>query len=164
MHMDRPVKKLSLYLETSVWNFIFADDAPDKRDATKRFFKEIKEGRYEIYISNLVYDEIADTRGPKREQLEQLIREYSPTQVASNEKVQELVGAYLESGVVPKGSEEDAFHIAYAVSHNLDVVVSWNLKHIVRLKTRMLVNGINKLLGYKEIEIVTPEEVIGDGS
>ena len=162
--MNRPLKKLSLYLETSVWNFIYAEDALEKQAATKQFFKEIKEGRYEIYISNLVYDEIADTRGPKRRQLEELIQEYKPIQVASNEKVQELVEVYLKSGVVPKGSEEDAYHIAYAVAHNLDVIVSWNLRHIVRLKTKLLVNGINKSLGYRELEIVTPEEVIGYGS
>ena len=156
------MKKLSLYLETSVWNFIFADDAPEKRDATKKFFKEIKEGRYEIHVSNLVYNEIADTRGPKRELLEALVREYLPIQLGSNEKVEELVEVYLKSKVVPKGSEEDAFHIAYASAYNLDAIVSWNLRHIVRLKTRMLVNGINKSLGYKDIEIVTPEEVIED--
>lgn len=42
----------------------------------------------------------------------------------------------------------------------MDVVVSWNMKHIVKLKTRMEINGINKIYGYKEIELCTPEEVI----
>lgn len=157
------MNKLSLYLETSVWNFIFADDAPGKRDTTKKFFQEIRQGSYEIYISNLVYDEVARTRGPKREKLEALIRGYAPIQLARNENVQELIGAYLKAEIVPLGSEEDAFHIAYAVAYDLHAIVSWNMKHIVRLKTRMLVNGVNKSLGYKEIEIVTPEEV-GDGS
>jgi len=33
------MKKLSIYLDTSVINFIYADDAPEKRDATKDFFE-----------------------------------------------------------------------------------------------------------------------------
>ena len=59
--MNKPAKKLSLYLETSVWNFVFADDAPEKRDATKILFKEIREGKFEIYISDLVAAEIGNT-------------------------------------------------------------------------------------------------------
>ena len=42
----------------------------------------------------------------------------------------------------------------------MDVVVSWNLEHMVKLKTRIEANGINRLEGYHEIDISTPEEVI----
>ena len=44
--------------------------------------------------------------------------------------------------------------------NGLEVIVSWNFEHIVKLKTRVMVNGINRLLGYHEIEICSPEEVI----
>lgn len=46
-----------------------------------------------------------------------------------------------------------------AVVHDFDVVVSWNFEHLVKLKTRLGVNGLNRMLGYREIEIVSPEEV-----
>lgn len=55
---------------------------------------------------------------------------------------------------------DDAVHIAIAVVNNLDAIVSWNLTHMVKLKTRLEVNGINKIEGYKEIEICTPREVM----
>jgi len=38
------MRKLKLYLDTSVWNFFFADDAPEKRDITKEFFDSVKRG------------------------------------------------------------------------------------------------------------------------
>ena len=38
----RTTRKLKLYLDTSVWNFFFVDDTPEKRDITKRFFDSIK--------------------------------------------------------------------------------------------------------------------------
>ena len=44
--------------------------------------------------------------------------------------------------------------------HELGVLVSWNFEHLVKLKTRVGVNGLNRLLGYREIEIVSPEEVV----
>jgi hypothetical protein len=45
------MKRLKLYLETSVWNFLFADDAPDKKAATEKLFSEIENGKYAIFIS-----------------------------------------------------------------------------------------------------------------
>ena len=56
--------------------------------------------------------------------------------------------------------KEDALHLAIASVNNLDVVVSWNFEHIVKLKTRQGVAAVNTLLGYKPIEIVSPQEVI----
>ena len=88
------MKKLSLYLETSVWNFIYADDAPEKRDATKLLFKEIREGKFDIYISDLVSVEIGNTKGPKKHHLEELIREYAPIQLFEDDKVKQLSMAY----------------------------------------------------------------------
>lgn len=38
------MRRLKLYLETSVWNFYFADDAPEKRDITRQFFEQIQRG------------------------------------------------------------------------------------------------------------------------
>jgi len=50
--------------------------------------------------------------------------------------------------------------LAIAVVQELDVLVSWNFEHLVKLKTRVGVNGLNRLLGYHEIELVSPEEVV----
>lgn len=42
------------------------------------------------------------------------------------------------------------------------MLLSWNFKHIVKVKTRRMVAATTRLAGYKEIEIWTPEEVIDD--
>ena len=72
------MQELKLYLETSVWNFFFADDAPEKRDITKRFFESIKENIYEIFISEVVIREINDAPEPKRRVLFDLVNKYAP--------------------------------------------------------------------------------------
>ena len=56
--------------------------------------------------------------------------------------------------------EDDALHIAVASVNNLDVIVNWNFTHIVKLKTRREVAVINTLMGYKPIEICSPQEVV----
>ena len=50
-----------IYIETTVFNFFFADDAPEKRQDTIMLFEEIKEGKYEPYTSFVVVDEIKKT-------------------------------------------------------------------------------------------------------
>ena len=163
--MNRPFKKLSLYLETSVWNFIYADDAPEKRDATKRFFEEIKADHYDVFISEHVLAEISRTSNlKKRGLLEDLIQQYIPILLPPSREVEELTAVYLRANIVTTKAYTDLAHIAYAVIYQCDVIVSWNLRHIVRLKTKLAVNGINKQLGYGEIQIIVPEEVIGYGA
>ena len=44
------MKRPQPYIETSVWNFYFADDAPEKKEITLTFFEKIRQGEYEIYI------------------------------------------------------------------------------------------------------------------
>ena len=51
---------------------------------------------------------------------------------------------------------EDAVHIAVATINSLDILVSWNFEHIVKLKTKREVNAVNVLLGYDPIEIIEP--------
>jgi predicted nucleic acid-binding protein len=154
------MKRLKLYLETSVWNFYFADDAPEKRAETLKLFEEIRGGKYEVYLSELAVAEIDQAKEGKRASLKMLIDEFQPIELEMDASVEELSEKYTSAGIVPSKYENDVIHIAYAVANEMDVVVSWNMKHIVKLKTRMEINGINKIYGYKEIELCTPAEVI----
>ncbi len=139
---------------------MFANDSPEKMDKTGKFFEDIKRDKYEIYISELVIAEIDETEEDKKFKLKNLIEEYQPFELTANSNVEELSEKYLSASIVPARYGNDVIHIAFAVANDLDVVVSWNLRHIVKLKTKLEVNGINKISGYKEIEICTPEEVI----
>ena len=71
--------------------------------------------------------------------------------------------AYVDAKIIPTKYLRDAQHVAIAVVRETDVVVSWNLEHIVKVKTRREVNAINQLRGYHAIELATPEEVLGYG-
>ncbi|MFQ3675573.1 MAG: hypothetical protein SNJ64_03415, partial [Endomicrobiia bacterium] len=43
---------------------------------------------------------------------------------------------YILENIIPSKYRNDALHIAIAVVNDSDVVVSWNLEHIVKLKTK----------------------------
>lgn len=54
-------------------------------------------------------------------------------------------------------------HIALATIADVDVLVSWNFRHIVRLDKIRLFNAVNIEQGYKPISIYSPREVISYG-
>ena len=91
------MKKLKLYLETSVWNFIFADDAPELRNLTLQFFAMVERQVYDVYISDLVIFEIGKAVGKKKEQLMDVIEQYRPIVLQSSSQAQDLADHYLQA-------------------------------------------------------------------
>lgn len=77
-----------------------------------------------------------------------------------NEESIELANAYLKDGVVAENSLSDARHIAVATVGKVDVLVSWNFKHIVNINRIRLINSVNLKLGYPMLEIRSPREVL----
>lgn len=53
-------------------------------------------------------------------------------------------------------------HIAITTLHGLDILVSWNFEHLVNPETRRKIKGVNLLKDYKDIDIVSPEELGGN--
>ena len=151
-------------MDTSVWNFLFADDAPDKKIATETFFQEVESGKYEIFISEAVRAEINDAPRDKWEKLDALINKYKPVELEFDDEVKRLADLYVENEVLAEKNYLDLLHLAYATVSALNVLVSWNLKHLVKMKTITLSNNINRANGYHEIMIFTPEAVIGYGN
>ncbi len=75
----------------------------------------------------------------------------------------ELANTYLNYEIIPVKYRNDARHIAIGVCYECDFIVSWNYRHMVNITVKRLINSTNLRMGYKSIEIVSPEEVIGYG-
>ena len=67
---------------------------------------------------------------------------------------------YTDTSVI--GGCEDAKHIAMATVANVDVLMSWNFRHVVNLPRIHECHGANAKLGYPTIEIRPPREVLAD--
>ena len=74
----------------------------------------------------------------------------------------ELARRYLAEGILAANMLADAQHIAMATVANVDVLVSWNFRHVVNLQRIHAYHGVNAKLGYAPIEIRSPREVLGD--
>ena len=72
----------------------------------------------------------------------------------------DLAGRYVRDGVIPARYRDDAVHVALAVLNNLDVVVTWNMKHLANVRRIEGINRTNLAVRLPLIRIHTPEEVI----
>jgi len=82
------------------------------------------------------------------------------TILSVTDRVEWLAREYIRQQAVPEGYAEDAYHIAIAVLNEIDYLLSWNFKHIVRKTTRDIVRLVNTQNNLKQIEIMTPAELL----
>ena len=82
--------------------------------------------------------------------------------ILADERVISLANAYINEDVVSEAFFNDAMHIALATINKVDVLVSWNFKHIVNFNKIRLYNSVNLKLGYSLIDIRTPREVLSE--
>ena len=159
------MKKLRIYLDTSVISFLSADDAPEKRDETHEFFERfVRAGTCEIYVSSVVVDEIKRTHDPStRQRLLDVIHEYRLAQL-DNEPRQEMIELaqqHIAQGAIPPGEFDDALHVATSTVHEMDVLVSWNFHHLANIRKEARIGAVNTLLGYHHpLRITTPHQLL----
>jgi len=79
--------------------------------------------------------------------------------IAITDSAIELAEAYQRRQIISKKLAADALHIAVATVAEVDLLVSWNFKHIVRFDKIRMFNAVNLELGYKRLEIYSPREV-----
>lgn len=148
---------MKIYLDTSVISALFDERNPERKALTEEFFSKI--AIYTTYISELTIAEIERTPDQSlRDKMRQGIKKFSILEV--NEAVEELAAEYIKYGAVPGSYFEDAYHISVAVLNEMDYLLSWNFRHIVREKTRDIVRMVNTLRNLKHVEIITPGELL----
>jgi predicted nucleic acid-binding protein len=158
------LKKLKIYLDSSVISHLEAPDRPDWMADTRKLWEQIQTGKYEVYISPVVVLEIDGCDELKRTILEKYLQKISYAILQESDEVSELAAQYLKAGILPPKSVRDRQHIAYACVYNCDIIVSWNFKHMVNHTTISGVKGVNALAGYKEMSIYTPTMLIEGGN
>ena len=158
------MKRLRLYLDTSVISHLSAPDTPEKMTDTLVLWDNIKLGKYDILISDITFEELSRCSEPKKSLLNQYINEIDFENPVETNESWELLLRYLQYEVLSERNRDDLRHIALATVLACDVIVSWNFKHFVNINTINKVQAVNQLQGYPEIKILPPSMIIGGNS
>ena len=156
------MRKLKIYLDTSIVSFLFAEDSPDFRAITEAFFR-VHAARYDLYISDVVRLEISrDPEPGHRQKLQAVLVAYPIRDLPMDrrEEVTQLAQLYIARGAIPKTKIEDALHVAFAVVYNMDVLLSWNFKHLANINKEARLMAVSVEAGYRHaVRLVSPLEV-----
>ena len=90
-----------------------------------------------------------------------MIEQFSPTVLELSEETLALARNYIENMVLTQKSYDDALHAAISTVTEMDVLLSWNMKHLANIQRKQKINAINLKNGYiKPIEITSPIGII----
>jgi len=148
--------RLRVYIDTSVVGGYFDEEFEDD---TRLFFDRIFKKDFLVHFS-----EVSETELSLAPDFVKDLKSKIPLDCYKyldlDDDARELAETYLNERILGKASLNDAYHIAIATVNRLDVLVSWNFKHIVNYDKIKLFNSINLRLGYPIIEIRSPKDFL----
>lgn len=156
------MRKLKIYLDTSVISHLQQEDVPEKMRETQELWKQFKKrSDVDVVISDLVIREISKCSEPKLSFLLGELAQLDYTMVQITEDERKLADIYLKNGVLREKSLDDLTHIAIATLNECRYIVSWNFKHFVNPKTIKTVNAINLSMNLSHVDIFPPSMMLG---
>lgn len=150
------MKKDRIYIDTSIVGGYY--DAEFETE-TKLLFQRLKNRDVIFVVSDLLDLELE--KAPER--VKNLLFDFPNEcfdRCTLNKEAKELGERYVLENVVGRTSLEDCYHIAMATINNVDVLASWNFKHIVNLTRIKGYNAVNMKNGYNLLEIRNPKDLI----
>jgi len=146
----------NVYIDTSVVGGFFDEEF---EFWTKLFFDSVRKGEFKIVVSELLTQELRFAPVHVRTFLNELPEQHK-LYVELSEEIDDLAKTYINNEIIRRKSLADCRHIASATVNEIEILTSWNFKHIVNLNKIHLYNGINLQSGYRTIEIRTPREIM----
>ena len=148
------------YFDTSVFGGLFDVEFEEE---TTLLFEKVTLGQIKCVYSNLTESELTNAPERVRNFFENLKDEFKEKVFVTPEGLQ-LAQKYVEEIVVGETSLDDCIHIATATLSKVNMLVSWNFKHIVNIYRIRGYNSINLRLGYQTLEIHSPKEIVNYGN
>ena len=146
------------YFDTSVFGGLFDIEFEEE---TTLLFEKVKLGQIKCIYSNLTESELTNAPEQVRSFFEDLKDEFKEKVLVTPESLK-LAQIYVDEKVVGETSLDDCIHIATATLNKVDMLVSWNFKHIVNVYRIRGYNSINLRLGHGTLEIHSPKEIVNN--
>jgi predicted nucleic acid-binding protein len=148
------------YFDTSVFGGLFDVEFEEE---TALLFEKVTLGQIKCVYSNLTESELTYAPEKVRNYFDSIKDEYKEKVFVTPESLH-LAQTYVEEKVVGETSLDDCIHIATATLSRVNMLVSWNFKHIVNIYRIRGYNSINLRLGYPTLEIHSPKEIVNYGN
>ena len=146
------------YFDTSVFGGLY--DTEFEKETTI-LFEKVALGQIICVYSNLTESELSKAPQPVQDFFQNL-KDNQKEVISVTPEALQLAQTYINENVVGQTSLDDCIHIATATLSKVDILVSWNFKHIVNVYRIRGYNSVNLRLGYSTIDIRSPNEITGN--
>lgn len=155
--------KQRVYVETSVISYLTARPSRDlitaaHQELTRQWWSAATD-HFDLVVSRFVLDEAAlgDAQAAKqRMELLQVL-----PLLGLDIRSQQLAQTLLSRGALPRKALYDALHVAVCAIEKVDILVTWNCKHIANVTKYSLIEAACRDAGFKAPRICTPVELWG---
>ena len=146
------------YIETSIPSFYFTgrtDPLSISRQLwTRQWWTKVGDG-FDRFSSPAVSVEL--NRGSREDLKTQRIGLVADLEMLEiNADVLEIARIYVDHLLMPEDAEGDALHLAIASYHDMDVLLTWNCKHLANPNKFGHIDKVNRQLGLAVPLITTP--------
>ena len=124
--------KPTLYMESTIPSYLVSRSSRDVviagHQQLTRDWWETRRNRFDIFVSQLVIDEISAGDATASSARMEIVRALRMLEITK--EVNTLSVKLLASGIIPRRAAVDAAHIALSAVHSIDFLLTWNCTHI----------------------------------
>ena len=156
--------KQRVYLETTIVSYLTARPSRDlilaaHQEVTRQWWEHRRQN-FDIYVSQLVADEAGRGAPEAAQQRVEMLRGVARLRVT--DQAVALARELVQSHALPEQGVEDALHIALAAVHGMDLLMTWNCRHIANAERMPAIRRTLERCGYDPPTICTPDELMGE--
>ena len=156
------MSKPKVYLETTIPSYLTAWPSRDLVTAAHQQIThdwwETRRRDFDLFVSGVVIEEAG--AGDENAATRRLAALENIPLLELTDEVTGFAGKLVKRGAIPEEKGEDALHVAAAVVHGMDYLLTWNLSHIAKAEARNRIEQICRSIGYEPPIICTPEELL----
>ena len=155
---------MRIYIESTIPSYVVARPARDllqaaRQQLTKDWW-DLKRAKHELFTSQVVLDEITDGEAAMAQQRLDVMAQIKLLDLT--DEANTLTKDILASGLLPLDADRDAAHIALATVHEMDVLLSWNCRHIANAAIQARLRRLVEKSGFTLPVLCTPDELTGE--
>jgi hypothetical protein len=155
---------MRIYIESTIPSYVVARPARDLLQAARqqltRDWWDLQREKHTLFTSQVVLDEIAGGESTKARQ--RLAVMAGITLLRSTDEAETLTQCILDSGLLPPDADRDAAHIALSTVHEMDILLSWNCRHIANAAIQTRLRRLSEKSGFALPVLCTPDELAGE--